>query len=320
MNQEVVTTRTGVGAAIGGVIGFVLGGPAGAGVGALVGGGIAHASGKDSGGGTMTARRKVIYTKAMESVQDSTELRKLADAFAGEGLREEATMLRKRADLRSLPEDRREKRRIFFRKAMACDNPAIILEVAEAFQREGAYDAAKSLKEHAEAVRAAHLAGKSTTPMSGGSVSAFADKLGKALIHFGPDSAQAKMAAKNLIQARGKKPTDALVAEVIRVATEALKLEVPVAAAPSAPIQVDATNGGANAVRDTGAIEPTVAGPPAGPVEKQVIGDGAPPVEAQIETAAVDAAVPQPEGEAPQTGLLAGEAPAGETAPAGEGV
>jgi hypothetical protein len=302
VNTDVVNTRTGVGAAIGGAIGFVLGGPAGAGVGAVIGGGIAHASGPSSGG-TMTARRKVIYTKAMETVQDPTELRKLADAFAGEGLRDEATMLRKRADLRSLPQDRREKRRVFFRKAMACDNPDAILEVALAFQKEGAFDAAKTLKEHADAVRAAHLAGRSASPMKGGSVSGFADKLGKALIHFGPDSAQAKMAARNLIQARGKQPTDALVAEVIRVASDALKLAAPEAASPAAPIQVDTTNGGVNAVApDTGAVEPTVVGVPAGPVEEPVVAAGTTPVEAQIENAQLEAAVPPP-----PDGIVAGE-------------
>ena len=233
INTDMMNTRTGVGAAIGGIVGFAFGGPLGAGLGALIGGGVAHAS-NDAPKGVMTPKRQLIFSKAMESMKEPEELCKLADAYEGEGLRPQALALRKRAKLRELPLEVKDKRRIAFRKSMACDDPDLILKISKAFQDEGAFDAAKSLKDHADAVRAAHAAGKSAKSMPTGSVSQFADKLGKALIHFGSQSNQAKTAARNLIQARGKVPSDGLIAEVIRIATEALKIETPPAEAPPA--------------------------------------------------------------------------------------
>ena len=294
MNKDMVTPRAGVGAGIGALIGFLFGGPVGAGIGALVGGGVAHASG-DPGKGVMTPKRKLIYTRAMESIKDPEELKKLADAFAAEGLVGEASLLRKRAALRELPDTTKDKRRAYFRKAMASDKPEVILEVATAFEKEGAIDAGKTLRDHAEAVKAAHAAGKSARPLTGGSQQAFADKLAKAIIHFGPGSAQAREAAGNLLQARGKKATDALITEVIRIAADALKIDAPEADGPPAqPINIDAT---ANAqASDPGGLEPTTVGPPTGAVDKQVIADGAAPPAAR-EAPPTDPAPAMPEGD-----------------------
>jgi hypothetical protein len=293
MNKDVINSRTGVGAGIGGLVGFMFAGPIGAGVGAIVGGSIAHASG-DPNRGVMTPKRKVIFERAMESIKDPAELEKLASAFAGEGLPGEATMLRKRAKLRELPKETKDKRRMAFRKAMASDDADLILKLALAFEGEGAIDAAKTLREHADAVRAAHAAGKSTQPMTGGTVAGFADKLAKAIIHFGPASTQAMAAAGNLIRARGKTPSEGLVHEVIRVAADALKVEAPKTnGPPAAPIEVaevpaepevepeadeptveSAAEPAAPAAPRANAIEPTIVGPPAGPIEPQVISDG----------------------------------------------
>ncbi|HEY5086358.1 MAG TPA: hypothetical protein VII66_03280 [Gemmatimonadaceae bacterium] len=325
MNTEIVNTRTGVGVGIGAAVGFLFGGPMGAGVGALLGGGIANVTESPSKG-VMTAKRKLIYTRAMETIKDPTELVKLADAFESEGLPVEGGMLRKRAKLRDLPQDTREKRRVWFRKAMASDNPDVIAQVAIAFENEGAIDAAKSLKDHATAVRAAHAAGKSAKPLTGGSQAQFADKLAKAIIHFGPSSVQALEAAKNLIQARGKTPSNALAAEVVRVAANALKVAAPDADGdPPKSINIDATAAGAagNGVDesvapetveetssapplvDTGAREPAVVGHAAAPVEPPAI----PPGVAPENTVSAADAEPPPElvavdtstGDSPET-------------------
>ena len=288
MNTDLMTARTGVGAGIGGVLGFVFAGPMGAAIGALVGGGVAHAKGP-SEKGVMTARRKLIFSRAMESIKDPAELNKLADAFHGEGLPNEASQLRKRARLRELPQDAKEKRRAAFRKAMASDNPDLISKVGDAFSGEGAFDAAKALKDHADAVRAAHAAGKSARPLTGGSQAQFADKLAKAIIHFGSASAQARAAAGNLVAARGKTPSPELVAEVIRVAAEALKVEAPEAqGAPENPItieeappapEVDATPISEPSQVDAATVgstakEETAVGAPAGPIEAEVVSAG----------------------------------------------
>jgi hypothetical protein len=280
MNTEVISTRTGIGAGIGAFLGFAFGGPIGAGIGAVVGGGIAHASTGDETKGVLTPRRKLIYKRAMETVSDPDEIRTLAKAFEEEGLRGQAEMLRKRAKLRELPLSKQETRRIAFRKSMACDDPDVILKMALAFQDEGALDAAKALRDHAEAVQAAHAAGKSAKPMVGGSISAFADKLGKALVQFGPESNQAKSAARNLIQARGKTPTEALITEVIRIAVEALKVESPQAdGPPGQPIEIAMPEGA-----DAPVEEPPPAGAPAPagvpPLEAPAVGGPSAPVEA----------------------------------------
>lgn len=332
MGTEIVNTRTGVGAGIGALIGFICAGPPGAAIGLLVGGGVAHAS--NDGKGVMTPKRQLIYTRALESVKAPADLKKLADAFAGEGLETEAMMLRRRAALRELPQETKEKRRAFFRKGMSSDNPDVIDQVASAFEGEGALDAAKALKDHSEAVRAAHLAGASTKPLPEKSQQDFADKLAKALVHFGPESVQARAAAKNLVAARGKQPTDALVTEVIRLATASLQV-LPVPNPPprrqqvtidgrdpgtaqgdtapaeegvaEAPTEAAVAAEGQPAVAgedDRGAPEPTVVGPPAQVVE--------PPaeVEAAAQGRTVDVGIVANEGKRGMANEAAGEATA----------
>lgn len=300
MNKEVVNTRTGVGAGIGALIGFAFAGPMGAGVGALIGGGVAHASDNPQKG-VMTARRALIYKTAMETIKDPIELNKLAVAFASEGLSGEASMLRKRANLRGLPPDTQEKRRAFFRKAMASDNPDLIVKVAAEFEAAGSIDAGKTLRAHAEAVRAAHAAGKSAKPMAGGSQAQFADKLAKALIHFGPDSGQAKQAAANLIRARGKAPSEALVGEVIRVAANALKLTAPEASPPAEPIQIAAVPSEAEPEEGAtdegmGAVEAPAIGNAPGDIEAPVITHDTDPAASAIEPSSQVPAAAAPVG------------------------
>jgi hypothetical protein len=274
VNTEIVNSRTGVGAGIGAFLGFLFGGPLGAGVGAVVGGGIAHASG-GTNRGVLTAQRQIIFERAMESIKDPNELKKLADAYAHEGLGVQADLLRKRAALRDLPADTKEQRRVAFRKAMAADDADVILKIAAAFEAEGALDAAKTLRAHGVAVQAAHAAGKSAKPTAGGTQAQFADKLAKAIVHFGPESGQAKSAASNLVSARGKTPTEALIAEVIKISADALRVAAPASSGPpNKPIQV------AEAPKEVEAtIEPTAVGPAAPaiepPAEVEAAGDSA---------------------------------------------
>ena len=277
--SEVTNSRTGVGAIIGGVVGAAFGGPMGAGLGMLIGGGVAHASRPK---GEMTAKRQVIFARAMESVKDPGDLRKLADAFHGEGLPVEAGMLRKRAALRELPTPKKENRRSAFRKAMTSDDADTIDAVAAAFAGEGAVDASKKLREHAAAVRAAHAAGKSAKAMSGGSIQDFADKLARALMYYGPQSPQAASAAANLLRAQGRTPSPQLVAEMVKVAAESVQIDTPAAAAPENPVEIDMDP--ARAARAAQAAvppavagdppEPTVIGGPASKTEPEVVADG----------------------------------------------
>ena len=292
MDQEIVNQRTGLGVVIGAGLGFMFGGPLGAALGGLVGGGVAHTT-EQKPAGVMTAKRRIIYQRAMEKISEPSELRTLADAFEKEGLSAEALMLRKRAALRELPESTQALRRKHFRQAMASDNLEMIQRLSQAFASVGSVDAAKALADHAEAVKAAHAAGKSAQPMPAGSQENFANKLGHAIVHFGPDSDQARAAAGNLIQARGKTASSALITQVIRIASVAVKRPLPETTDTSADAPAVAPSDGEAPVIDAspeavaGANipsspmddepEPTVVGAQRGPIEPPAIEPGAPP-------------------------------------------
>jgi len=284
---EVLTARTGVGLGLGALLGLVFGGPWGAGIGALLGGGIAHSTGLEEPKGVMTPKRQLIFTRAMESIKNPDDLLALAAAFAGEGLNGHASLLTKRANLRRLPAEVKARRRDIYRRAMTSDNADAIDEVAMAFANEGAIDAARNLRDHAIAVRAAHAAGKSASPQPIQAISLFADKLAKALIHFGPNSGQVRSAAANLIRAQGKQVNPEIVSATIGAAMQALGIQPQQTAATTpqteetaqpeeeapaedAPVEEAAVVDGAPSGASTapmGAVEPTVVGPPAAPVE-----------------------------------------------------
>jgi hypothetical protein len=290
---DLVTARTGIGVGVGALFGLALaGGPIGLGIGALVGGAIAHTTSKPFGSittkrkGEMTPKRHLVFVRAMESIKAPDDLRELADAFHGEGLVQQAELLRRRADSRELPEEEQEKRRAVFRKAMASDKPDAIDACALAFARAGSIGAARALKEHAAAVRAAHAAGRSTKPVDPRVLEAFADKVAHAVTHFGPESTQAASAARNLLRAMNRPSGDDAVRAMVARAVTALTPEGAVAdgdesaasdgneaAASEASNGKAAPRNAAVAIEEPGvsAIEPTVVGPPAAPVEAPVV-------------------------------------------------
>lgn len=302
MNKDIVNARTGLGGGIGMLLGFVFaGGPIGAGIGAIVGAGIANTA-TSAKKGVMTPKRQLVFQRAMESVKSPADLRHLSSVFAGEGLQVEAAQLAKRATLRELPEPVKAKRREAFRKAMASDNVEIITNVAAKFGAEGAVITAKSLYDHAEAVRAAHAAGQSAKTQPRQIIGVFADKLGKAIMNFGLEHPLTQQAAANVIRAQGKKPTVGLVNETIRMASGAMGTQGPRQAAPvpqqpageddiaSAVAMTQAldhvepgTSADAAAARpapgapmpatlpDSGAMEPTVIGPQPPVVEQPLV-------------------------------------------------
>jgi hypothetical protein len=266
---DVITARNGVGAAIGAAVGFLFGGPLGAGVGALLGGAVAHASTSTNTDaavhGELTPKRKLIFQRAMESVKEPNELRTLAAAYESQGLKSEGLMLRKRAALRELPEDVQVRRRTAYRQAMSSDNPKAIDGVADAFMQESAYTAARNIHDHANAVRAAHAAGKSGRPMpttgnkgDQNTLESFADKLAKAVMHFGPASNEAKAAARNLIQAQGKPVSDQAVATTLAAASAAIGPQAaPATSAPQAQAAGEEVPPGGPSALDTTPASPS---------------------------------------------------------------
>jgi hypothetical protein len=247
--EDILNKRVGLGAGIGGLVGFLFGGPVGGGLGALAGGALAKMSPKAKRG-EMTADRETTYREAMNNEKATPEeLEELAEIFKAEGLVAEAEMLLGRASLRRLPPEILEQRKAIYRKAMTSDNPEEIREFASSFDAGHAFKGAESLRKHADAVEAAHAAGKSAKPMEDTkAIDLFGAKLAKAITHFAADSDEVKSAARNFTRARGAPVTDEEIDKVIKAACaeleEASKEETASSpATPAAATSSPATSG-----------------------------------------------------------------------------
>lgn len=111
----------------------------------------------------MTPERKKVYDAALTSLKDSEKLRTLALEFRKAGLKDEAVMLEKRAALRDLPTDVKLERREAFKKGMKSQDKAAVLQLADAFEKEGATGAAAALRDYAAGL----LEGDKTNPTPG---------------------------------------------------------------------------------------------------------------------------------------------------------
>lgn len=97
----------------------------------------------------MTAERQIIFDNAIRSLKDPVKLRTLASAFEGTGLKQHAILLRKRAALRELPAEVKAKRDLIYRAALKSTDPIAINKLAEAYAKEGATNAAETLRKYA---------------------------------------------------------------------------------------------------------------------------------------------------------------------------
>lgn len=113
--------------------------------------------------GKMTPERQVIYEQALKS-KDVKVLRTMADAFDSEGLKPQAALLRKRANLRELPEETKKARRDAFDKGMKSSDVAGIRGLADAFESEGATGAADALRKYATGLEAGGTPGSPPPP------------------------------------------------------------------------------------------------------------------------------------------------------------
>lgn len=104
--------------------------------------------------GVLTPDRELIYSRAINNLQDPEKLRKLAAGFREQGLKPQAEMLEKRAGLRELPRDVKAKRRETFKKLMQSDDIKKILEAAQVFEEQSATGSALRLRERATALQA----------------------------------------------------------------------------------------------------------------------------------------------------------------------
>lgn len=226
--------RLSLGAILGGLVGACAGGPAGLAIGVVVGGGVGAATEpktltvSPTFSGAVAANHVKVYREAMTSMREPDELRALADAFDQHGHKTFATMLRRRAATRELPPEEKKTRRDAFRAAMASDEPGKIVTLAAQFEGEASMGAANDLYDHARAVRAALMAGARAKPVDNVRVvEQFGDRLGKAIIHFGADSPEARSAAANFLRSRGVQPTEEALKDVIAVSKSEIMAEQP---------------------------------------------------------------------------------------------
>lgn len=97
--------------------------------------------------GVLTPDRELIYNRALNNLNDPVKLRKLAAGFKEQGLKPQAEMLEKRAALRELPRDVKEKRRDVFKKLMQSSDVKKIAEAADLYDKDGATGSASKLRE-----------------------------------------------------------------------------------------------------------------------------------------------------------------------------
>lgn len=110
---------------------------------------------KSGSKGVLTKERKEVYESALEHLTDPVALRELAEEFGRQGLGVEATMLRKRADLRGQSAATLKAHREAFRKGMASSDVDGIEVLADAFESMTATGTAAKLRKHAAEVRMA---------------------------------------------------------------------------------------------------------------------------------------------------------------------
>jgi hypothetical protein len=92
------------------------------------------------------------FAEALSS-KDPRALAELGQKYLNEGYSAEGILLIKRARLRLLSPELKAARREAYRKGMSSTDPHAVRNLAAAFEGEGATDAAKSLREHADSLK-----------------------------------------------------------------------------------------------------------------------------------------------------------------------
>jgi hypothetical protein len=99
--------------------------------------------------GTLTPERRAVYTSAMTFLRDPAKLNKLADAFDKGGLKTQATALRKRSVLPTLPKNVQAARQQALKQGLSSTDPVAVNTLADAFEKSGAMASATMLRQYA---------------------------------------------------------------------------------------------------------------------------------------------------------------------------
>ena len=100
--------------------------------------------------GGMTPQRKQIFEAAIKTLKDPVKLRSLADSFDKEGLKAEATILRKRAAIFSASPEVVAQKKSVFKTAMKSSKPEAVTKVAQEFHKQGHFEVANQLRNYAK--------------------------------------------------------------------------------------------------------------------------------------------------------------------------
>lgn len=103
----------------------------------------------------MNEERRKVYLGALENLADTTKLRGLANEFEKYGCEAEANVLRRRADYRDLPKEKKEAYREVYQKAMGSDKatPEDLERLANRFEAITAIKSAQNLRQRAKELR-----------------------------------------------------------------------------------------------------------------------------------------------------------------------
>jgi peptidoglycan hydrolase-like protein with peptidoglycan-binding domain len=104
----------------------------------------------------MTPARQQVFSAAVSNLKDPAALKTLATAFNQAGLTAHAEILDKRGSLKALPPEQKAARREAFKTGMSSNDPLAIRKLADAFTKEGASGAAKTLQDRAAAIEVAN--------------------------------------------------------------------------------------------------------------------------------------------------------------------
>jgi hypothetical protein len=100
--------------------------------------------------GAMTPQRKQVFEAAVKSLKDPVKLRTLADSFEKEGLKAEAVILRKRANIFSASPEVVAQKKAVFKAAMKSSKPEAVSKVAQEFHKQGHFEVANQLRNYAK--------------------------------------------------------------------------------------------------------------------------------------------------------------------------
>ncbi len=111
---------------------------------------------KTPGGPALTPTAQYMFTRALDGKLTSASYRTMADFYEKQGWKEEANVLRKRADWADTDVATKDKCADVVKQALASTKPDGIRKVADFLAAKGAIANASRLKKHADAVEAAN--------------------------------------------------------------------------------------------------------------------------------------------------------------------